>query len=206
MANLANLAKGHGWNSTWTPEREAILRELWADGMPQWAIAKSLNLTQRAIGRQGQKLGLPARENKAQFLSAVIWTDEQIERLTVLWAENQSLSGIGAELGFGHKTVALQARKLGLPERPPQPHRGGRKPKPPEERKARIRIKIRPSPSPAEIVPVLCLDGRSTILDLRANQCRYAIGERDGQHIFCGDPSFGSWCPTHRNIVFRRPE
>lgn len=42
-------------------------------------------------------------------------------------------------------------------------------------------------------------------LDIGANQCRYPIGEpRNRDFCFCGKPSVGSWCSTHKRVVFTR--
>lgn len=36
--------------------------------------------------------------------------------------------------------------------------------------------------------------------ELGPNQCRFIEGD---DHLYCGRPADGSWCPAHRKIVYR---
>lgn len=52
-----------------------------------------------------------------------------------------------------------------------------------------------PEPSPRD---------RTTLVKLRARQCRFVVGDDDTEAIFCGARKRqGSiWCPWHRRLVY----
>jgi hypothetical protein len=67
----------------------------------------------------------------------------------------------------------------------------------PEELAIMPEIEI-PEPSPRD---------RTTLLRLRARQCRYVVSDASPQAIFCGGATEegSSWCPWHRRLVYARP-
>lgn len=50
--------------SVWTVERVALLRALWADGVPGGVIAKRLGMTRGMVAGKRHSLGLPRREGE----------------------------------------------------------------------------------------------------------------------------------------------
>lgn len=43
------------------------------------------------------------------------------------------------------------------------------------------------------------------ILDLKANECRFPVGERNGQHLFCGKRRYDSstsYCSRHLRKMY----
>jgi hypothetical protein len=54
-----------------------------------------------------------------------------------------------------------------------------------------------PEPSPRD---------RTTLFNLRAQQCRYVVSD-ETEAIFCGAPTDdgSSWCPWHRQLVYTKP-
>lgn len=49
--------------SNWNPERERVLRERWADGVPASKIAKELDMTKNAVIGKAHRLKLERRDD-----------------------------------------------------------------------------------------------------------------------------------------------
>jgi hypothetical protein len=178
---------------TWTPERVERLRELLAAKWTFEAIGKELGLTRGMVGGKAQRLRGPG----LAFRKGSTWTPELIARLKAGHAEGRSFRAMGKELGVSHGSIIGKAHRLGLTQRGHTARIAGlAKPKP-----SKVRLPPRaPDPPP----PPASLKGKPTIIELRSHQCRYAVGERDGLHVFCAEPALGSWCPGHRSIIFQR--
>jgi GcrA cell cycle regulator len=118
-----------------------------------------------------------------------------------LWKEGRPASYIAAELpvpGLTRSAVMGRLHRLGLARQPGGvPHRSRtyvRKPKPPK-----LAI-VRPAGPPKPVEPPRT-DG-AFIYNLAPRGCRYAIGERDGQHTFCNhtQQDGSSYCSYHAEL------
>ncbi|WP_162003630.1 GcrA family cell cycle regulator [Microvirga tunisiensis] len=48
---------------------------------------------------------------------------------------------------------------------------------------------------------------QTSLLKLRAQQCRFIGSDAGSETIFCGAPTSpgSSWCPWHRRLVYTKP-
>jgi hypothetical protein len=135
-------------------------------------------------------------------------TEEQDQQIITLWNRGASASVIGEEVGSSRSAILgriLRLRKKGIPLRATTRINGSRDYKPRSKRTSGLkpagpvhRHVVLPPAEP------LSLEGRPTLAELRRNRCKYAIGERDSMHVFCGEPApTGPWCAGHHSVVFR---
>ena len=117
------------------------------------------------------------------------WTEKIVRRLHKLWAEGNTASAIGHELGTTKNAVTSKKRRLAkksaatpkankktkAPARPPRPKKVRRKAKP--------------------------------LINLEPGECHFPVNQaRVGQdHLFCAKPTLGekTYCPKHRAVVWR---
>jgi GcrA cell cycle regulator len=202
-------------NRSWTPERVATLKRLWAYGVTAEGIAAELhaNCTAGAVFSKAQKLGLPHRhmDNPSK------WTDERIEKLKSLWNAGYSAELVAQELGDGitRDAVIGKVHRLGLQKggSDPESRRITSKRHAKRQRRAGIRLLGLDAPPVAKRVLPLPLppSGEPTASAvkfeaLETHHCRWIYGE-GSERLFCGcDATPGtSWCPSHRNKVFQPP-
>jgi len=149
------------------------------------------------------------------------WTPERIELLRKLWAENWPASRIAQELGpWCTKNAAIgKAHRLHLPSRPSRSANGRksvcqprverlsapRKPLVPRMEPKPMQTTLYPS-TPAPIpVPAEPSATRITLMQLRADTCRFPIGDpREASFRFCGEPCSidVSYCPACSKICY----
>ena len=116
----------------------------------------------------------------------MVWTDERIEELKVLWAEGLTTGEIGKRLGVSKNAVVGKAHRLGLKGRP-SPIKKAKQP-----RQAAAPVK---EPEPK----------MKTLVDLSANTCRWPIGDpREPGFHFCGAPAIPGkpYCATHAAVAY----
>lgn len=144
----------------------------------------------------------------------MIWTDTLTEQLRTLYATGLPASLMAAELGHGMSRNAVigKVHRLGLERRGRTA--GTRKStkraaKPRKSRAVGNIFATRWGASggevlPGEVPPTPIADlipFNTTFADIASFQCRWIVDEV--QTLFCGHPALvGSWCPTHRAIVF----
>lgn len=179
---------------SWAPAMVEELKALHAENLTFDRIAQILGTTRGAIAGKAQRLGLEHRGLDQAANRRKAWSEAQVERLKELWEADISASAIGREFGLEHRTIIGKAASLGLPQRAKTINTSGLR---------QYAQKSAPKPEPAPVI--VDLTGRPTLLDLpNRGSCKYAIGERDGVHVFCGgSTSHGSWCDPHRALCFR---
>lgn len=129
------------------------------------------------------------------------WTEDRVERLRALAAENYSCSQIGGVLGVSRNAIMGKMHRLGITNantrgpRPPGNHghiRQTRAGKPIIVRPRRPRVSKTPNlfpqlpftDLPDEAIP---LDQRKTIVELDNSTCRWPIGDPGSpEFFFCG--------------------
>jgi GcrA cell cycle regulator len=149
------------------------------------------------------------------------WTDERVEQLKKLFASGISFAAIAAEIGSDisrnaiigkiHRLKLTRTNAIGRDYKAKVVKRAA-KPKLPRQQKPRkptnryatrwgaysIETKageVPPTPV-ADLVPL-----KIALSDIGVFQCRWIVEEQPA--LFCGHPALvGSWCPTHRAIVF----
>lgn len=116
----------------------------------------------------------------------MVWTDERIEQLKVLWAEGRTTGEIGKLLGVSKNAVVGKAHRLGLKGRPS-----------PIKRTAESRPAAPPRRQPEKQM--------RSLVDLSAHTCRWPIGDpkEPGFH-FCGAPTIPGkpYCAEHSAIAY----
>lgn len=130
-----------------------------------------------------------------------VWTDEQLDRLSQLWADGLSATEIFPKLNSEFGTIFTRSAVLGkvhranLPMRVDRPQGSGLKP--------RVRAHhAAPAPEIAdELIP---FEQRRTLLELNEHTCRWPVGEpREPGFFFCGGPVVeGPYCPGHARRAF----
>ena len=152
-------------------------------------------------------------------MTASIWTEDRILRLTALWLEGRSAAAIAREFGRGVSRCAVlgKVHRLGLARGPEV--RRARTAAPPRAKPPRDAIDALPpaARSPAA-VKVRSKGGTSaalgaappaptaTILSVRSGQCRWPYGS-SGEASFglCGRPvTRGAFCAAHAAVGYQR--
>jgi len=125
------------------------------------------------------------------------WNDESTERLRTLHETGVSFSKIALVLGTTKNAISGKVTRLKLPRRHDYVNRPKPEPDPFKKKTPPKPVLPKRSPSPGHYPTIVEL---SSIF-----QCRFPVGHRDGQHVFCGQPTGEepTWCPTHKKIVFR---
>lgn len=157
------------------------------------------------------------RTHQRSYSDNPAWTDERVELLKKFWAEGLSASQVACEIGVSRNAVIGKVHRLGLSHPPkrnatPKP----RAPRAPR-RKASLAlsfnqptatvIAMAEQPPAAETGKPLPGSRPRTLLELRENQCRWAVGlDEDGRHLFCGEPTplKSSWCDAHADLAYPR--
>jgi GcrA cell cycle regulator len=117
----------------------------------------------------------------------MVWTDERIEELKVLWAEGLTTGEIGKRLGISKNAVVGKVHRLDLQGRP-SPIKRTAKP----DRQKSTRAK-----EPENKI--------KSVVDLSAHTCRWPFGDpRETGFHFCGKPSLASkpYCAEHAAVAY----
>lgn len=137
------------------------------------------------------------------------WTDERIEKLKQLYADNLSCSQIAYHLGgITRNAVIGKIHRMGLQRcggvKPPRPKRV-EKPRPNCIRYGVVRIAaprvpdVRPTAESIEAPRSLGL----SIIEVRATQCHYPTSADNESFACCGNPvATGPYCAAHAAIVY----
>lgn len=207
----------------WTPEEDAVLRQMWAAGAGIRAIAACLGRTRMSIQKRRHQLALPRHAAAGSPRSR-----EQDARIADLAAAGNSSRQIADLIGTTRNAVIGHCRRRGIKLK------GGAKPPPgggwehqQREQKAAARPKktgknnnptgftarhlVADRRSEPDGLPVMppCTP-RVAIVDLAPHHCRY-IGDRPelitmDTPIYCGGRTAegSSWCEEHSALVFNR--
>lgn len=148
-------------------------------------------------------------------MAAQGWPEDQVERLKTLYAAGHTASQISAEMGhvFSRNAVIGKIHRLGLERRgaswivkinKDRPKKRSPRPRKPSNpfatRWGAFSTEVKPATPPvtpvADLIPL-----NTTLNDITSIQCRWIVDEV--QTLFCGHLALtGSWCPTHRAIVY----
>lgn len=155
-----------------------------------------------------------------------IWSDDLVERLSVLWAAGKSASEIAAailedtSIRLSRNAVIGKARRMNLERRGNGGnYNGNGRPKPIKKHRSqnagaviqhlrRAPPKIKPEPyvvaEPVDIAPHML-----SVLELTDQTCKYGIGDVGEPGFgFCGhEPAPGKpYCPAHCALTYLPPE
>lgn len=124
-----------------------------------------------------------------------------LDKAVQLWKEGRPASYIAAELpvpGLGRSAIIGKLNRMGLARQPGKtPHKTRSYLR--KDRRHHVTT-ARPAGPPKPVAPPVT-DGEF-IYHLAPRGCRYAIGERDGQHTFCNheQEQGSSYCPYHAEL------
>lgn len=129
------------------------------------------------------------------------WTDERVELLTKLWGEGKTAAEIAKELGGVTRNAVIgKAHRLKLSNRV-SPIQQNKKPAP---------VNVQPSAAAPErkIQKTPSQDNRQGVplTDLKANQCRWPLGDpQDESFGFCGCSALPGlpYCLEHAQIAYQ---
>jgi GcrA cell cycle regulator len=157
------------------------------------------------------------------------WTDEEDERLKVGLAKGLTTKQIGIELRRGRNAVIGRVNRRGFssirpvragrkPARPQQPRTGGAQ----QQKNINCKrianhgftneVKLEPAPADekrseqiARFDAAIPLDQLRTLVELNEKTCRWPIGDRGPDHLFCGGlPEEGRpYCPGHCSFAYQ---
>lgn len=129
-----------GINPSWSPDRIAVLRKFWWEGVPAKDIALRLGgVTRNRVIGKAYRIGLPKRDTKAEAELRVMangprdvrrtasetepespWTMEKVDLLEALWRRGLSAQMIANLIGGTSRNAVIgKAKRLGLPMREP---------------------------------------------------------------------------------------
>lgn len=142
------------------------------------------------------------------------WTDEQIDHLKQLRADNLSAREMGARLGCSRNAVIGKLRRLGLSAISCVPTaQRKRQPKPKVERRGRFRSTVVDRLAHTATIPFRDLPPDQSDCTVRLidtndmpespNKCRYPLGEPTWDMEVCGARTVAgcSWCQRHFKIM-----
>ncbi len=129
-------------------------------------------------------------------MSDAQWSDEDSQRLTVLWAGDKSAAQIGQELKRTKSGILRRVHRMGLPPRPSPIIRDGRG-RQPRTRKPRIAKVNNVVPFVRDSQPVI---NRSQ----SGKPCQFIVNSRK-PFRFCdgGAVSGGVYCENHAALCYR---
>jgi len=164
----------------YTDEEKAFIRKHWATETVDW-IGEQLGRGGTSVRQHAARMGLPKKpsgrraNDKPDF-----WTEERVDRLTMMWNLGYTAAVIAAEMGpdITRNVVIGKAHRLGL-----QPHSLGR---------------------PAVVPP-----SKMDLGGPRAKTCQWPIGHPGQDDFrFCGeavatDKPHRPYCPHHCAVAYR---
>jgi GcrA cell cycle regulator len=174
---------------SWTPERVEALKRDWDAGYTCSQIANRLSrdggyLTRNAVIGKVTRLGLPARQQTRR------WSTRPSQRPADAWFKNRHDARMKAKPNYP-KTINRNRPKL---------------------KSVGPTIPIRSfatAPLPDTPEPIIPLDQRKGVLDLKANDCRWPIGDPQKPDFhFCGHakhPGF-VYCEFHAAKAYVPPQ
>ena len=106
-------------NTEWTPEQDALLRELWAAKAPATVIAARVGHCRAHVFKRAYKIGLPKRPRGGSRIPrrVIAWPPAVDATIRRLWVEGLGEVAIGTELNMGRDMVRRRAEQLGLSPR-----------------------------------------------------------------------------------------
>ena len=135
------------------------------------------------------------------------WSDDRIERLRTLWADDElSASDIARRLGITRNAVLGKIHRLGLSNRRPPAGPRSIVPRPPKvARVRRAKIPSPPSPPKAAPRPELGPGLVARLEDLPAQACHWPVGDPASVAFrFCGRAaSRAPYCEDHRQVAYQ---
>lgn len=156
------------------------------------------------------------------------WSEADDARLRELLAENLSFAAIGKLMGRNKNSTIGRAHRLGIQTRDTKPISVKKVKK--DVAKAVVKLfPPKPAPEPVEAAPAslslkaLAQDNEPqpryeqpeasttafgkprTLMGLKPHHCRFPVGERDGQHLFCCGKRDGMrpYCVEHALLTYR---
>ena len=179
----------------WTPEREALLREMWVHGKSASDIMRRLNAqgdgytTRNAVIGKIHRLKLPRRKNNYTPRQSLILSMEMKAKIIRGYTSGMSHAAIARDIKLSPPAATRRIRALiAIGELSPRLTR----PRPPKQCSRKRGVKSaprRPDMKPDDVVPETGADGKPglTIMELTYETCRYPISHTGHQHRFCGN-------------------
>lgn len=185
----------------WTPQEDALLRQMRAAGVSFAAIASRLHRGVKSCEERAARIGLPRTVAKAVRHHG--WPEKQDARLREMHAAGVAFSTIAERLGVSRCAVAGRVRRLKLPARrnepPPKPE--PTKAQVPPGRKFTTPKPVTPPSSERRDLPVETPAVGVTFWELRPQHCRWMVQGRGLAGIYCGAMRSAencSYCAEHR--------
>lgn len=180
----------------WTPEREAVLRDLKNHGLSASEIGEAMGATRNAIIGKLSRLGISNNENQDP------WTDPEVGILKSAWATGITVRLVGQEIlkrcGTIRSTraIAAKADRMGLTKRMTT-RRSHLNRRPADD------IWSQASATSADFKPL-----NVGFMQLTSIHCREVTGHgHDGLATYCGHRRLEgrSFCLTHQKINYYKP-
>jgi hypothetical protein len=174
----------------WTPDQDAVVRQLWGDDSVTVAeIGRRIGRTGPAVSKRARdSLNLGAKAvDKAAVARRGRYSDEMDAKVKELRVnERLTARDIAARLGISHNTVGRMLRAQGIVGRISKP-----KPKaPPRVREPRASAPQKPL-KPATLikrrraVAVVDVTGAKTLMNRGADECCFPIAGEGADTLFC---------------------
>ena len=177
-----------------TPDEDATIVQMWAEGHPTSAIGRALGRTKSSVISRTRKLPVVRRESPIKSRTYVVksTTEEQEQRIRTFRAHGNSVRKTADVLGISRHVVRRVC---------------------PPTKQERIEKALKARKHTAEAKPMPAEPRPPSIVYTRAaarpgNGCRFPLwGDKQRPtHLYCGKQiyGFGSWCPKCRDKVFNR--
>lgn len=172
--------------SKWTEDVVARLKTLWADGYSLSRCAVILSSNKSTVQDRIRILGLKKRHTKIQVKRTDVWSNEDTEKLKMLWSAGHSGAYLASVFGITRNAIMGKVQRLGLAKR---------------RTTVQVERVVKAPPIDIQVVPDSFL--RLPFSQLKG--CRYPR-TFEGVHLFCGQVPVvkkSSYCAYCHSICYR---
>lgn len=152
-------------------------------------------------------------------MTGMVWSEEDKNRVSALWAEGKSAREIASEFnGKSRNAIIGLLHRMNAPKRARPEKVTSLKRERPQQKKSTAFFVLRKQSqknkvTPIQVPPPLSVTSGDgfTLKQLRENQCRDVIGYRNGnlsEPIYCGAEKYQntSFCEYHKSIYMFPPK